>query len=70
MVKWLRDCKCQDQFQIYWGPGKLNYTDYWTKHHPATHHQNISKEFIMPYTIVEMLRLNLLQHARHAPAMA
>jgi hypothetical protein len=21
---WLQDCKCQQQFQIYWQPGKLN----------------------------------------------
>jgi hypothetical protein len=28
----LRDRECQQQFQIYWQPGKLNYADYWTKH--------------------------------------
>jgi hypothetical protein len=27
---WLRDCKYQQQFCIYWQPGKLNYVDYWT----------------------------------------
>jgi len=30
---WLRDQECQEQFRIYWRPNKLNYTDYWTKHH-------------------------------------
>ncbi len=25
---WLRDCECQQQFQIYWQPGKLDYGDY------------------------------------------
>eukprot|EP00804_Cyclotella_cryptica_P030549 CCRYP_014839-RB/>CCRYP_014839-RB protein AED:0.20 eAED:0.18 QI:0/-1/0/1/-1/0/1/0/183 len=63
---WLRDCKCQDQFRIYWQPGKLNYANYWTKHHHTTYHQNIRKEFIVPYTIIEMLRLDLQQSARHA----
>eukprot|EP00804_Cyclotella_cryptica_P009984 CCRYP_015428-RA/>CCRYP_015428-RA protein AED:0.64 eAED:0.46 QI:0/-1/0/1/-1/0/1/0/94 len=54
---WLHDCKCQDQFCMCWRPGKLNYADYWTKHHPAAHHQNTRREFITPQLIVEMLRL-------------
>ena len=53
---WLRDRECQEQFRIYWRPGKLNYADYWTKHHAAKHHKNIRKEFITPYIVVEMLR--------------
>eukprot|EP00804_Cyclotella_cryptica_P025870 CCRYP_002727-RH/>CCRYP_002727-RH protein AED:0.35 eAED:0.35 QI:0/0/0/1/0/0/2/0/354 len=39
---WLRDRECQE-FRLYWRPGKLNYANYWTKHHPVTHHQNICK---------------------------
>jgi hypothetical protein len=54
---WLRDRECQKQFRIYWRPGKLNYADYWTKHHPGKHHRNIRKEFLTPVTILEMLRL-------------
>ena len=53
---WLRDRECQDQFRIYWRPGKLNYADYWTKHHAAKHHQNVRKEFLTPHIILEMLR--------------
>ena len=53
---WLRDRECQEQFRIYWRPGKLNYADYWTKHHPAKHHQNVRREFLTPYIVVEMLR--------------
>eukprot|EP00804_Cyclotella_cryptica_P009383 CCRYP_018078-RE/>CCRYP_018078-RE protein AED:0.44 eAED:0.44 QI:0/-1/0/1/-1/1/1/0/181 len=55
---WLRDRECQEQFRIYWRPGKLNYADYWTKHHPATHHQHIRREFITPQLVVAMLRLS------------
>jgi hypothetical protein len=40
---WLRDRECQKQFRIYWRPGKLNYADYWTKHHAGKHHCNIQK---------------------------
>ena len=53
---WLRDRECQEQFRIYWRPGKLNYADYWTKHHPAKHHQNIRNEFLTPQIVIEMLR--------------
>ena len=38
---WLRDRECQEQFRIYWRPGKMDYADYWTKHHTAKHHQNV-----------------------------
>jgi hypothetical protein len=50
-----------------WQPGKDNYADYWTKHHPAKHHQHIRREFITPLIVLEMLDLtnntshNLLQ---------
>ena len=40
---WLQDRECQEQFCIYWRPGKLNYADYWTKHHAAKHHHNIRR---------------------------
>jgi hypothetical protein len=67
---WLRDQECQQQFRIYWRPGKVNYADYWTKHHPATHHQNMCKEFLTPHIILEMLRIEqqhmlLEQHEEH-----
>ena len=63
---WLRDRECQEQFRIYWRPGKLNYADYWTKHHPAKHHQNIRKEFITPQVVLEMLRQEQTIHAAGA----
>jgi hypothetical protein len=53
---WLRDRECQRQFRIYWRPGKLNYADYWTKHHPTKHHQHMRKEFITPQIVLEMLQ--------------
>jgi hypothetical protein len=54
---WQRDQECQQHFRIYWQPGKLNYADYWTKHHAAPHHQNMRKEFLTPHIILEMLRI-------------
>ena len=63
---WLRDRECQEQFRIYWRPGKQNYADYWTKHHPTAHHQNTRKEFLTPLIVLEMLRQE--QHAAAAAA--
>ena len=60
---WLRDRECQKQFRIYWRPGKSNYTVYWTKHRLAKHHQNVRREFITPYIVVEMLRQEQAVHA-------
>ena len=37
----LRDRECQKQFCICWQSGKLNFANYWTKHHVAQHHQNV-----------------------------
>jgi len=54
---WLRDRQCQEQFRIYWRPGKSNYADYWTKHYPATHHKHTGKEFLTPHRVLEMLRI-------------
>jgi hypothetical protein len=38
---WLRDKECQEQLKFYCRPGKLNYADYWTKHHLAANHVNM-----------------------------
>lgn len=65
---WLRDREAQEQFRIYWRPGKLNYADYWTKHHPTKHHQNVRGEFLTPPIVLEMLRMEQAQRACHAPA--
>jgi hypothetical protein len=53
---WLCNQECQEQFRIYWRPGKINYADYWTKHHLSKHHKNIRREFLTPHIVLEMLR--------------
>ena len=45
---WLRDRETLKQFRIYWRPGKQNMADYWTKHHPASHHKNMRPEILTP----------------------
>ena len=43
---WLRDREAQGQFRIYWRPGKTNLADYFTKHHPPSHHINVRSEYL------------------------
>ena len=65
---WLRDRECQEQFRIYWRPGKMNYADYWTKHHPESHHKNMRKEFLTPTIVLEMLQIEQQQQQYAARA--
>ena len=52
---WLRDRELQKQLRIYWRSGKLNYADYFTKHHPASHHRNTRKEYLTPQRVIQDL---------------
>ena len=36
---WVRDRVRQGQFLIYWSRGENNLADYFSKHHPASHHR-------------------------------
>eukprot|EP00804_Cyclotella_cryptica_P008147 CCRYP_004624-RA/>CCRYP_004624-RA protein AED:0.13 eAED:0.13 QI:0/0/0/1/0/0/3/0/1209 len=45
---WLRDRANQKQFRFYWCPGTTNRGDYFTKHHPASHHRNMRPELLTP----------------------
>lgn len=38
---WVRDRVRQGQFRIHWKPGQDNLADYFTKHHPASHHRSM-----------------------------
>jgi hypothetical protein len=53
---WLRDRECQQQFKFNWRSGKLNFADYWTKHHSASQHINMRKEFLTPLIVLEMAK--------------
>jgi hypothetical protein len=43
---WIRDWVKQGQFNIYWGPGKHNMANYYTKHHSPTHHQLMQPSYL------------------------
>jgi hypothetical protein len=43
---WVRDRVCQKQFDVYWSKGSLNRGDYFTKHHPPSHHRAIRSTYL------------------------
>ena len=47
---WIRDRVRQGQFIIYWRRGAHNKADYFTKHHPASHHQQIRSSYLHAVT--------------------
>ena len=54
--EWLLDRQQQGQFKIYWRPGKTNLADYFTKHHPPSHHRNVRGEFLTRVAELQRLR--------------
>jgi hypothetical protein len=44
--QWLKDRQAKEQFRFCWRSGKTNLADYFTKHHPAAHHQSVRVEFL------------------------
>ena len=67
---WLRDRQCQEQFRIYWKAGKLNYADYWTKHHAAKHHAEIRSEFLTPQKVLDTFKHSNIDGAMLVTALA
>ena len=47
---WIRDRVRQGQFKIFWNKGKTNRADYFSKHHPASHHQAIRSTYLYSST--------------------
>ena len=44
---WLKDRQEQGQFDIKWVPGKYNLADYFTKHHPGSHHCRVRPIYLL-----------------------
>jgi hypothetical protein len=52
---WVRDRVEQDQFQIFWAPGRTHFADYFTKHHPPSHHKPMRPIILGHNTAAEAL---------------
>ena len=55
---WMRDRADQKQFRYYWGAGKNNRADYYTKHFCEAHHRETRPTILTPRTVLKALRLN------------
>ena len=67
---WIRDRVRQGQFQIYWSKGKTNRADYFSKHHPASHHQAIRSTYLYSPTNPTRNYFECLSDTAPAPATA
>jgi hypothetical protein len=63
---WIRCRDAQGQFRYYWRPGPTNLADYWTKHHPTSHHVEKRPTILTPMYILEALRAS----TKRTPATA
>lgn len=43
---WIQDRVAQGQFRIHWLQGEHNLADYFTKHHPPSHHQKMRPVYL------------------------
>lgn len=43
---WVKDRIAQQQFNVQWAPGISNLADYFTKYHPAVHHQAVRNYYV------------------------
>ena len=43
---WIQDRTTQGHFLIYWAKGLGNLADYFTKHHPASHHRAMRPVYV------------------------
>ena len=53
---WMRDRSDRKQFRYYWGKGKNNLADYWTKHFCLAHHREKRPSILTPSKLLNELR--------------
>jgi hypothetical protein len=53
---WLTDRVRQQQFNVYWRPGRENLCDYHTKHHSAQHHKDMCGLILHQANSLQVLR--------------
>jgi hypothetical protein len=54
---WLHCRSAQDQYRYHWRPGTQKLVDYWTKHHPAKHHQIFHPQILTSATDPKYIKL-------------
>ena len=61
--EWLKERQAKEQFKFYWWAGKTNLADYFTKHHPPAHYQNVQAEFLTQVADLQALLKSSKQSA-------
>jgi hypothetical protein len=59
---WLRDKATHEQLRMYWAKGAENNADYFTKHHPPSHHLAMRSKYVL--NAHQVTTLNRLLGAR------
>ena len=54
---WVRDRVKQNQFKIFWKKGADNLADYFTKHHPTSHHQEMRPIYLHEHQALSLVQL-------------
>jgi hypothetical protein len=52
---WIQERVKQGQFQVHWLQGELNHADYFTKHHPPTHHTNVRPIYLHTSNLAQVI---------------
>jgi hypothetical protein len=52
---WIKDREQQEQFLVYWRPGKENRADYHSKHHSTSHHRTMRHNYLLPEPTTNLL---------------
>ena len=47
----MKDKIKQGEYHLYWKNGRENWADYFTKHHPPTHHKMMRKKYLVANAI-------------------
>jgi hypothetical protein len=61
-IHWLQCRSTQNQHQYYWRPETQNLADYWTKHHPASHHKSFQPLILISAS--DPMYLNQIDHSK------
>ena len=65
-LHWLRDEHNKKLFNVKWADGKSNQTDYFTKHHPTTHHRKERSKYVYDNFKILEQKINMIcENAYH-----
>jgi len=67
-IWWFRDQIKAGNFRLFWEKGSLNLADYFTKHHPPSHHRLMRPKYLIPYSKEQISSLQSLVQGCVSPS--